>query len=174
MGMMQAPVSVVVFDTELRIAWVNETAERLIGGPPAAGWARRRLGGGLPAMEAGLTGRARRAGVGLRATGSDGEQHVPHALDQKRQRVALRWPADRPAPPEYLRRVWAEFDPARQYHQSLVAGSPVYLPTFGAMTPEQLGEMDSGPALDRILAPPRAGAPPPLPLPPFPPAPPPS
>ncbi len=254
MGMMRAPVSVVVFDTELRIAWVNETAERLIGGPPAAGWAGRRLGEVLPGMDAGLIERslrrvlatgepvfelevssrggdetggercwsctqfridgpdgetagvacglmeiterarnqrrlalvdeasarigttlditrtaeellevaiARLADVGavdLLATVIDGDQHVPHALDQKMQRVALRWPADRPAPPEYLRRVWAEFDPARQYHQSLVAGSPVYLPTFGAMTPEQLGEMDSGTGLDRMLAARGAGA----------------
>ena len=63
--------------------------------------------------------------VDLLATVIDGDQHVPHALDQKMQRVALRWPAGRPAPPEYRRRVWAEFDPARPYHQSLVAGSPV-------------------------------------------------
>jgi PAS domain S-box-containing protein len=219
MGLMQGPVGVVVFDTELRIAWVNEAAERLIGGPPAAGWAGRRLGEVLPGIDAGViegslrrvlaTGEpvlelevsshgggepggerfwsfvqfriagpdgqtagvacgmqdvterarnqrrlalvdeasarigttldigrtaeelldvatARLADVGavdLLATVIDGDQHVPHALDQKMQRVALRWPADRPAPPEYLRRVWAEFDPARLYHQSLVAGS---------------------------------------------------
>ncbi len=55
------------------------------------------------------------AAVDLLATVIDGDQHVPHALDQKMQRVALRWPASRPAPPEYLRHVWAEFDPARQY-----------------------------------------------------------
>src|SRR5258707_5678336 len=62
MGMMRAPVSVVVFDTELRIAWVNETAERLIGGPPAAGWAGRRLGEVLPGMDAGLIERSLRRG----------------------------------------------------------------------------------------------------------------
>jgi hypothetical protein len=54
--------------------------------------------------------------------------------------------------------VWAEFDPARRYHQSLVAGSPVYVPAFGAMTPEQLGEMDAGTGLDRMLAARAAGA----------------
>src|SRR5258708_1524692 len=68
------------------------------------------------------------------------------------------WRLTGPPQPECLRRVWAEFDPARQYHQSLVAGSPVYLPTFGAMTPEQLGEMDSGTGLDRMLAARGAGA----------------
>jgi hypothetical protein len=253
-GLMQSPVSIVVFDTELRIAWVNEAAEHLIGGPPATGWPGRRLGEALPGIDADLveqslrqvlaTGEpvfelevsirggddpggerfwsctqfrmagpdgetagvacgileiterarnqrrlalvdeasarigttldigqtaeelldvatARLADVGavdLLATVIDGDHHVPHALDQKMQRVALRWPAGRPAPPEYLRRVWAEFDPARPYHQSLVAGSPVYQPAFGAMTPEQLGEMDAGTGLDRMLAARAAGA----------------
>jgi PAS domain-containing protein len=44
-GLRQAPVGIVMFDTERRIAWVNEAAERLIGGPPlrdgpGVGWAR--------------------------------------------------------------------------------------------------------------------------------------
>src|SRR5260221_9354821 len=43
-GLRQSPVGVVMLDTELQIAWVNEAAERLIGGPPATGWARRRVG----------------------------------------------------------------------------------------------------------------------------------
>src|SRR5258708_33254532 len=72
MGMMRAPVSVVVFDTELRIAWVNETAERLIGGPPAAGWAGRRLGEVLPGMDAGLIERSLRRGLGPRGAGVAG------------------------------------------------------------------------------------------------------
>src|SRR5260370_6219255 len=63
-GIMRAPVSVVVFDTELRIAWVNETAERLIGGPPATGWAGRRLGEVLPGMDAGLVERSLRRVLG--------------------------------------------------------------------------------------------------------------
>jgi GAF domain-containing protein len=99
---------------------------------------------------------ARLADVGavdLLATVIDGGQHAPRAHDQKlMQRVALRWPAGRPAPPGYLRHEWAEFDPARPYHQSLVAGTPVYLPAFGAMTPGQLGKMDSGTGLGRMLA----------------------
>src|SRR5260221_9512668 len=66
MGMMRAPVSVVVFDTELRIAWVNEPAERLTGGPPATEWAGRRLGEVLPGMDAGLIERSLRRGRATR------------------------------------------------------------------------------------------------------------
>src|SRR5258708_23882603 len=60
MGLMQSPAGIVVFAPELRIAWVNETAERLIGGPPAAGWAGRRLGEVRPGMDAGLIERSLR------------------------------------------------------------------------------------------------------------------
>jgi Stage II sporulation protein E (SpoIIE)/PAS fold/GAF domain len=256
MGLMQSPVGVIMLDTELQIARVNEAAERLIGGPPATGWAGRRLGEVLPGMDAGLIERSLRrvlatgepvfglevssrgsdepggerfwsclqfriagpdgeaagvvcgmleatehthnqqrlalvyeasarigttlditrtaeelldvaiarladaGAVDLLATVIDGDQHAPHAQDQKMhlQRVAVRWPADRPAPPEYLRRVWSETNPARLYHQSLVAGAPVYLPAFGAMTREQLRELDSGTGLSRMLAARGAGA----------------
>src|SRR5258708_5237488 len=98
--------------------------------------------------------------VDLLATVIEGDQHAPHAHDQKMhlRRVSVRWPADRPAPPEYLQHVWFETDPAKQYHQSLVAGAPVYLPAFGAMTPEQLREMDSGTGRSRMLAAHTAGA----------------
>jgi PAS domain S-box-containing protein len=254
-GLMQVPVGVVVFDTELRIVGVNEAAERLTGGPPAMEWAGRRLGEVLPGMDADLIERslqgvlatgepvfelevsshdggapggerfwnctqfriygphgatalvacamveiterarnqrrlaladeasarigttldigrtaeelldvaiARLADVGavdLLATVIDGDQHAPRAHSQEMmQRVALRWPGGRPAPPGYLRHEWAELDPARAYHQSLVAGTPVYVPAFGAMTPEQLREMDSGTGLSRMLAARAAGA----------------
>ena len=54
------------------------------------------------------------------------------------RRVALRWPADVPAPPDYTRHTWGETDPAELYCRCLVTGSPVYLPAFGAMAPEQI------------------------------------
>ncbi len=255
LGLVQFPVGVVVFDTQLRIAWVNETAERLIGGPPATGWAGRRLGEVMPGMDAGLIERslrrmlatgepvfglevssrgsdepggervwnclqfridgpdgktagvaclrevtqrtlnqrrlalvdeasarigttlditrtaeellavaiARLADVGavdLLATVIDGDHRAPQARGEKMhlQRVAVRWPADWPPPPEYLRYTSAAPDPARLYHQSLVDGSPVYLPAFGAMTPEQLRKLDSGTGLGRMLAARAAGA----------------
>ena len=92
--------------------------------------------------------------VDLLATVIEDDQHAPHAHDQKMhlRRVSVRWPADSPAPPEYLRHVWLETDPAKQYHQSLVAGSPVYLPAFGAMTPEQIRELHSGAGRSRMMA----------------------
>jgi hypothetical protein len=251
-GLMQTPVGGVVFDTELQIAWVNEAAERLIGGPPATGWAGHRLGEVLPCMDAGLIERSLRqvlatgeplfglevcsrgsaerfwicnqfriagphgetAGVActirevtelarsqrrlalvdeasarigttlditrtaeellevairrladvgavdLLATVIDGDHPAPQACGEKMhlQRVAVQWPADRPAPPEYLRYAWAETDPAGLYHQSLVDGAPVYLPAFGAMTREQLRAVDSATGLGRMLAARAAGA----------------
>src|SRR5260221_7137341 len=60
MGLMQSPVGVVMFDTELRVVWVNEPAERLIGGPPVTGWAGRRLGEVLPGIDVGLIERSLR------------------------------------------------------------------------------------------------------------------
>ena len=44
MGLVQSPPGVVMFDTELRIVWVNEAAVRLNGGTPATRWPGRRLG----------------------------------------------------------------------------------------------------------------------------------
>jgi GAF domain-containing protein len=256
MGLIQSPVGVVMFDTELRIVWANEAAVRLGGGTPVTPWPGHRLGDVLPCMDADLIERSLRrvlatgepvlelevsrrgaghcgserfwssvqfrvdgpdgeaAGVAcmirevteraqnqhrlalvdeasarigttlditrtaeelldvalahladagavdLLATVIEGDQHALHAQDQKMhlRRVSVRWPADRPAPPEYLRHVWMEIDPGEQYQQSLVAGSPVYLPAFGAMTEEQIGELDSGTGLGRMLAARGAGA----------------
>jgi serine phosphatase RsbU (regulator of sigma subunit) len=95
--------------------------------------------------------------VDLLATVIDGDQHPPHAHNQKMQRVAVQWPADVPLPPEYLRQAWYETDPANLFHRRLATGSPVFLPAFGAMTEEQIKEMASGTAFDRIMAARRAG-----------------
>jgi hypothetical protein len=256
MGLTQSPLDVVMFDTELRIVWVNQAAKRLGDGIPATGWPGRRLGEVLPHMDTGVieqslrrvlvtgepvadlevSGRAggdpggerfwrclqfridgpdgeaagvahmmreatertqnqrrlaladeasarigttldttRTAGelldvaiprladagsVDLLATVIEGDQHAPHAHDQKMRlnRAAVRWPAHRPAPPEYLRYAWIETDPAKLYHQRLVAGMPVYLPAFGAMTPEQIREVNSATGFDRLMAAHAAGA----------------
>ena len=256
MGLMQSPLGVVMFDTELRVIWVNEATVCLSGGTPATRWPGRRLGEVLPFIDADPIERSLRralatgepvvdlevssraggdlggerfwnclqfridgpdgeaAGVAcmirevtehannqhrlalvdeagarigttlditrtaeelldvaiprladagavdLLATVIDGDQRAPHAQDQKMhlQRAAVQWPAHRPAPPEYLRHTWAETDPAKQYHQSLIAGVPVYLPAFGAMTPEQIRELDSVTGLGRLLAARGAGA----------------
>jgi serine phosphatase RsbU (regulator of sigma subunit) len=92
--------------------------------------------------------------VDLLATVIDGDHPPPQARGEKLrlQRVAVQWPAGRPAPPEYLAHAWAETDPAGLYHQSLVAGAPVYLPAFGAMPREQLRAVDSATGLVRMLA----------------------
>ena len=90
-----------------------------------------------------------------------GDRHTPHAHDQRMRlrRVALRWPADRPPRPEYLgRHTWLETDPGKLYHRRLVAGLPIYLPAFGAMTTQQLRKMDSGTGFDRMMAARAAGA----------------
>jgi Stage II sporulation protein E (SpoIIE)/PAS fold/GAF domain len=255
-GLMQDPRGVVIFDTELRIAWANPAAGRLDDGLPVARWPGRRLGEVLPGLDAGLieqslrrvlatgvpaadfevssyadgdrggerfwsciqfpvtgtdgqtagvahvmrevTEQARNqrrlaladeasarigttlditrtaeelldvaiprladaGGVNLLATVIDGDQHPPPAQGQKMrlQRVALRWPPDASLPPEYLPQAWYETDPAEPFHRRLVAGLPVYLPAFGAMTEEQIREMDSGTAFDRMVTARRAGA----------------
>jgi hypothetical protein len=98
--------------------------------------------------------------VDLLATVIEGDQDAPHAHDQtmRLRRVGLRWPAEVPLPPEYQRLEWFESDPPKLYHQRLVAGLPVYLPSFGAMTPDQIREVNSGTAFGRMMAARRAGA----------------
>jgi Stage II sporulation protein E (SpoIIE)/PAS fold/GAF domain len=98
--------------------------------------------------------------VDLLATVIDGEHPAPRAADEKLhlQRAAVRWPANRPAPPEYLRHTWAETDPKKLYHRSVAVGSPVYLPEFGAMTAEQIREVDSATGFGRMMAARGAGA----------------
>ena len=59
-GLMQVPVAVVMFDSELRIVGVNAAAGRLACGPPATEWAGRRLGDVLPGMDADLIERSLR------------------------------------------------------------------------------------------------------------------
>jgi PAS fold len=53
-GLMQDPRGVVIFDTDLRIAWANPAAGRLGEGMPVARWPGRRLGEVLPGLDVGL------------------------------------------------------------------------------------------------------------------------
>ena len=252
LGLMQAPVGVVMLDAELRVVWVNAAAERLSAGRPAGGWPGWRLGEVLPGVDAEVIERSLRrvlatgepvfdlevtghadserawsclqfriegpdgepAGVAhmmlevtehahnqrrlaladeasarigttldiahtahelldvaiprladagavdLLATVIEGDHLAAHARDEKLrlQRVALRWPADSPAPADYVRHTWIETDPAKQYHQRLVSGSPVFMPAFEAMIPRQIRDADSGIGFDRMMAAHRAGA----------------
>jgi hypothetical protein len=255
-GLRQDPRGVVIFDTELRIAWANPAAGSLGDGMPVARWPGRRLGEVLPALDAGPIERSLRrvlatgvpaadfevssyaggdrggerfwscmqfpimgtdgkaAGVAhvmrevteqarnqrrlaladeasarigttlditrtaeellevalqrladagavdLLATVIDGDRHAPHAHDQKMRlrRVAVRWPAGQPPPPGYLRHIWHETDPAKDYHRRLIAGLPVYLPALWTMSPGQVRKLDSGTGFDRLMAARRAGA----------------
>jgi hypothetical protein len=111
-------------------------------------------------LEAAIPWLADAGSAELLTTVINGDEQAPRAHDQKMrlQRVALRWPDDRPPPAGYLRHARLETDPARPHHQCLAAGLPVYLPEFGAMTTEQLTEMDSGAAFERMTAARRAGA----------------
>jgi Stage II sporulation protein E (SpoIIE)/PAS fold len=53
-GLAQSPLGAIIFDTELRIAWANEAAERSGDGMPATKWPGRRIGEVLPQVDAGL------------------------------------------------------------------------------------------------------------------------
>ena len=81
-----------------------------------------------------------------------------HDDPMRLQRVAMRWARDVAAPPDYARAAWLETDPAKLYHERLVAGLPTFVPDFGAMSTDQLREMDSGTGLTRMLAARAAGA----------------
>jgi serine phosphatase RsbU (regulator of sigma subunit) len=253
---MQSPPGVIVFDTELRIAWANHAAGVIGDGLPAARWPGRRLGEVLPGLDIAPIERALRwvletgepvfdlevssaaagpAGaerfwscIQFRIGGPDGQaahvaqvmrevtgdalgQHrlaladeastrigttlditrtaeelldvaIPQLADAGRVnlldaviegdrpapqtryqkmrllQVALRWPTDVPLPPEYLRQAWYETDPAKLLHQRLVAGLPIFLPALGTMTEEQIGEVASGTAFDRVMTARQAGA----------------
>jgi GAF domain-containing protein len=98
--------------------------------------------------------------VNLLGTVIEGDRHTPQTRNQKMRllQVALRWPAGVLLPTEYLRKTWYETDPSKLLHQRLVAGLPIFLPAFGAMTEEQFREVGSGTAFERAMTARQAGA----------------
>jgi hypothetical protein len=98
--------------------------------------------------------------VDLLTTVIEGDNLSRQAHDDpmRLQRVAMRWARDPAAPPDYARATWLETDPTKLYHERLVAGLPTFVPDFGAMSTDQLREMDSGTGLTRMLAARAAGA----------------
>jgi hypothetical protein len=98
--------------------------------------------------------------VDLLATVIEGDNLARQAHDDpmRLQRVAMRWARNCAAPPDYARATWLETDPAQLYHQRLVAGLPTFVPDFGAMSTDQVRELDSGTGLTRMLAARAAGA----------------
>jgi hypothetical protein len=251
----QSPISVLIFDTELRIVWANAAAERSMTGVPPHHWPGRRLAEVMPEIDAGLIEQSLRRALGTDkpvlglqvtshigdAPGTDGywsclqfpvwspeanAARVVHmmrdvterALNERRlaladragaeigrtldttqtaeelldvavpqladvgavdllgtviegdglararhetlrlRRVALRWPAGTPAPADYARRTSTETRPDEVAHQRLVADLPVFVPELGAMSTEQMTELDTGDGLYRMMAARRAGA----------------
>jgi serine phosphatase RsbU (regulator of sigma subunit) len=98
--------------------------------------------------------------VNLLGTVIEGDRQTPQAHNEKMRllQVALRWPPDAPLPAEYLNKSWYETDPTTLLHQRLVAGLPIFLPTLGTMADEQLLEVASGAAFDRVTTARVAGA----------------
>ena len=98
--------------------------------------------------------------VDLLTTVIEGDNLARRAHDDpmRLQRVAMRWARDSAAPADYVRAGWLETDPTKLYHERLVAGLPTFVPDFGAMSTDQLREMDSGTGLTRMLAARAAGA----------------
>jgi PAS domain-containing protein len=112
-------------------------------------------------LEVAVPGLADVGAVDLLTTVIEGDSLARQARDDRMRlrRVAMRWAHDSAvAPPDYARATWLETDPAKLYHQRLVAGLPTFVPTFGAMSEEQIRELDSGTGLRRMLAARAAGA----------------
>jgi Stage II sporulation protein E (SpoIIE)/PAS fold/GAF domain len=254
-GLARSPVSVVMFDSDLRISWANRAAEGSRPGRPPQAWGGRRLAQVMPEIDADLIERslrrvlgtgeavidlvvtnrvgawgderywscsqfpvtlpaergagivqimrdvteralsqrrlafadqasahigrtldtARAAGdlldvavpqladvgaVDLLGTVIDGEDLTRQSLDEglQLQRVAFRWAGGSSAPAGYARITSMQSNPASLHHQRLVAGVPLFLPAFGAMSTEQLAQIDVGVGLDRLLTMHGAGA----------------
>jgi GAF domain-containing protein len=74
------------------------------------------------------------------------------------RRVALRWPAETPAPAGYARRTSTELYPDKAYHKQFLSGEPIFLPDLGAMSADQIWELDTGQPFHRMMAAKNAGA----------------
>jgi PAS domain S-box-containing protein len=100
------------------------------------------------------------AAVDLLGTVIDGEDLARQARHEKLrlQRVAMRWSGDSPAPGDYARIASMESNPASLHHRLMVAGQPMFLPTFGAMSTEQVMQLDVGAGRERLVVARRAGA----------------
>ncbi|HEX6521461.1 MAG TPA: SpoIIE family protein phosphatase [Streptosporangiaceae bacterium] len=98
--------------------------------------------------------------VDLLATVIEGGTLARQAREEtmRLQRVAMRWSEYSAVPADYARSTWLETDPAKLYHQRLVAGLATFVPQFAAMSKEQMNRMDSGTGLSRMLGAQAAGA----------------
>ena len=89
-GLVRSPLSVVVFDAELRVIWAHHAAESLGSGIPASDWTGRRLGEVLPGMDVGLI-----------------EQSARQVLLSGQPRVEFEVTAQRPGHPGDEEEVWS-------------------------------------------------------------------
>ena len=100
------------------------------------------------------------AAVDLLSRVIDGEDLVRQAQHEglRLQRVAVRWSGDSPTPADYASIGSMETNPASLHHRLMVAGRPMFLPTFGAMSTEQIMHLDVGAGRERLVTARRAGA----------------
>jgi hypothetical protein len=100
------------------------------------------------------------AAVDLLTTVIDGEDLARQAQYEglRLQRVAMRWSPGSAAPADYARLGSMETNPASLHHRLMVAGRPMFLPTFGAMSTEQIMELDVGAGRERLVTARQAGA----------------
>jgi hypothetical protein len=98
--------------------------------------------------------------VDLLGTVIDGEDLARQARHEKLrlQRVAMRWSGGSPASADYASISSMETNPASLHHRLMVAGLPMFLPTFGAMSTEQIMQLDVGVGRERLLVAREAGA----------------
>jgi PAS domain S-box-containing protein len=100
------------------------------------------------------------AAVDLLTTVIDGEDLARQAQHEglRLQRVAMRWSQGSPASADYASIGSMETNPASLHHRLMVAGRPMFLPTFGAMSTEQIMQLDVGAGRERLLVARQAGA----------------
>jgi len=100
------------------------------------------------------------AAVDLLGTVIDGEDLARQARYEglRLQRVAMRWSGGSPVSADYASIGSMETNPASLHHRLMVAGLPMFLPTFGAMSTEQIMQLDVGAGRERLVVARRAGA----------------
>jgi PAS domain S-box-containing protein len=100
------------------------------------------------------------AAVDLLTRVIDGEDLVRQARYEglRLQRVAMRWSGSSPTSGDYARLASMETNPASLHHRLMVAGRPMFFPMFGAMSTEQIRQLDVGAGRERLLVARRSGA----------------
>ena len=100
------------------------------------------------------------AAVDLLDTVIEGKDPSQRKRDEslRLQRVALRWAPGFPVAADYASSSYMQTNPQSLHHQRFVAGLPLFLPAFGAMSREQVSALDIGLGQDRLLIAHGAGA----------------